>query len=305
MKKKVQHYVFQAYLKPWANNGQICCLRNGKIFFSNLSGVACERFFYKLQDLTPEEVRLIDQTLIEGSAEPLRALQRRFLYWYSLPLEMRKDAEHQAESKLTSALDEIIVNAGEDYHQQIENSLLVFLNSMLAGDTGFYSDDRQAVQFLYALSVQFTRTKQVREAALAQFGAIFNGCDVRRVFGVLSYLIAMSVGQGLFIDRKRFRLILIENSTDTPFITADQPIINLHGTPDGKPPEKLEFFYPLSPTKAMLFVEASTKLSDAPISAIAVNNYNVLLVQNSHEQVFSNSEEYLNSIRGVVKREKG
>jgi hypothetical protein len=263
-------------------------------------GVACERFFYKLQDLTPGEVRLIDQTLIEGSPEPLRTLQRRYLSWYSLPLEMRKDAEDHAESKLTSALDEIIVNAGEDYHQQIEGSLLVFLNSMLSGDASFYSDDRQAVQFLYTLSMQFTRTKRVREAALAQFGTTFNGCDVRRVFGVLSYLIAISVGQSLFINRRRFRLVLIENSTDTPFITADQPIINLHGTPDGKTPEQLEFFYPLSPTKAMLLVEASTKPNDAPISPLAVNNYNVRMVENSHEQVFSNSEEYLKAIAQVV-----
>jgi hypothetical protein len=212
---------------------------------------------------------------------------------------MRRHAEDQAESKFRLALDEMIANAGEDYHQQIEDSLLVFLKSMLAGDTNFYSDDRQAAQFLYALSAQFTRTKQVREAAIAKMGTTFNGCDVRRVFGVLSYLIAMGVGQSLFIDRKRFRLVLIENSTDTPFITADQPIINLRGTPHGKPPEQLEFFYPLSPTKTMLFVDASTKLRDAPISALAVNNYNVRMVENSHEQVFSNSEEYLKAIARV------
>jgi len=52
-------------------------------------------------------------------------------------------------------------------------------------------------------------------------------------------------------------------------------------------------------------VEASTRVNDAPISVIAVNNYNVLMVENSHEQVFSNSEEYLNSIKSVVKRERG
>ena len=59
-KKKNQHYVFQAYLKPWAENDLIYCLRDGKIFRPNLAGVACERFFYQLQDLTSEEIQLVE-----------------------------------------------------------------------------------------------------------------------------------------------------------------------------------------------------------------------------------------------------
>jgi hypothetical protein len=101
---------------------------------------------------------------------------------------------------------------------------------MLAGNTDFYSDDEQAAQFLYALCVQFTRTKQAREAAVAQIGTDFHGCDVRRVMSVLSVLMATALGQGLYRDRKEYRLLLLDNNTDTPFITADQPIINLQAT---------------------------------------------------------------------------
>jgi len=95
---------------------------------------------------------------------------------------------------------------------------------------------------------------------------------------------------------------LLDNDTDTPFITADQPIINLEATHTGKPPDRLEFFYPLSPRRAMLLLELLTRQNDFPISAVSVNHYNMMMVQNSYEQVFSNSEEYLSSIRNVVKR---
>jgi hypothetical protein len=213
---------------------------------------------------------------------------------------MKRHFASGAEPTFMSALDELIVNFGEDYHEQIENSLLTFLNSMLAGNAEFYLDSKQAAKFLYALSVQYTRTKQVREAALSQIGTTFNDCDTRRVWSALSHIMAMKIGESLYIDRQRFSLVLIDNDTDTPFITADQPIINLHATFTGKPPDRLEFFYPLSPQRAMLLVEASSRISDQPISAVSVNSYNVRMIQNSHEQVFSNSEEYLASVRHLV-----
>ena len=50
----------------------------------------------------------------------------------------------------------------------------------------------------------------------------------------------------------------------------------------------------------MLLVESSSNWGDAPITPISVNNYNVLMAKNSHEQVFSNSGEYLDSIKNVV-----
>lgn len=106
----------------------------------------------------------------------------------------------------------------------------------------------------------------------------------------------MAVAHSLYIDRSNFNLVLVDNDTGTPFLTGDQPIINLQHTHAGKPPEKFELYYPLSPTKAMFFVESSNKRGDFPFSAVSVNNYNMMIVKNSHEQVFSNSEQYLRNI---------
>jgi hypothetical protein len=304
VKKKLQHYVFQAYLKPWSNNEQIYCLREGKIFPSNLRGVACERFFYALQDLTPDEVKLIEETLIDKSSEPLRRHQKYFLDLCLGLLKIKKNVLNHPDSGFTSVVEELVTNAREDYHQIVEDDLLPFLNLMLEGNTDFYLENAQAAKFLYALSVQFTRTKQVRETAAQQIGSTFNGCDIRRVISVISDIIAMGIGQSLYIDKDQFKLILIDSDTD-PFIASDQPIINLHATFDGKPPGKLEFFYPLSPHKAMLLVEASSKKVSSLVSAVSVNNYNILIAQNSHEQVFSNSEEYLNTIRHVISSGSG
>ena len=292
-------------MKPWAEDEKIYCLREAKVFRSNLEGVACERFFYKVDGLSPDEIKLIEQVIIEQSPEYSKTAIRRFLTLYSLAPELKRLYSDRLAPDSLSNLDDLIANFSEDYHEKIENKLLVFLNSMLAGNIDFYSDRKQAGDFLYAICLQYTRTKQVREALLSQIGTTFIGCDVKRLFGPLSHIIAMKLAESLYCDRQRFTVILIDNSTDTPFLAADQPIVNLHATFDGKPPERIEFFYPLSPAKAMLLVDSPNGADQQPISAVSVNRYNVLMIQNSHEQVFSNSGEYLASIAPVTRNKLG
>jgi hypothetical protein len=296
---KNQHYVFRAYLKPWAEEGLIYCLRGGQIFRPNLTGVACERFFYRLQDLTPQELQLIEKLFSDHPSEALKTAQRSFMSLYSFPTKLKKRLA-DTDPRFRSALDRAIAEGEEDYHQRIEDSLLVFLNKMLAGNTDFYSDSEQSANFLYALCVQYTRTKQIREALVGQIGTDFGGCDVRRMTSVLASLAAMAVAYSLYMDRKTFKLVLLDNNTDTPLITADQPIVNLRHDHTGKPPEKFELYYPISPRKAMLLVESSSGRADFPLSAVSVNGYNMMMINNSHEQVFSNSEEYLNGIKSFV-----
>jgi hypothetical protein len=163
-----QHYVFQAYLKPWAEGGLIYCLREGRNFRLNLTGVACKRFFYRFQDLTPHELQLIERVFSNHPSESLRAAQRDFMSLYSFPTKLRGRLSDGADPRLLDALDRAIAEGEEDYHQKIEDSLLVFLKKMLEGNTDFYSDNEQSASFLYALCVQYMRTKQVREAAVGQ-----------------------------------------------------------------------------------------------------------------------------------------
>jgi hypothetical protein len=151
-------------------------------------------------------------------------------------------------------------NSIEDYHGAIEENLLRFLKAMLDGDIGFYSNDKDVAEFFYAIAVQYTRTKQMRESALLNFGEqTIRGVDTRRVWPVISELIAMELGLNLYTRKDWYRLVLVENDSDTPFITGDQPVINIHGEQEvGKVPDKAKFFYPLSPARAMLLVEPET-----------------------------------------------
>lgn len=93
---------------------------------------------------------------------------------------------------------------------------------------------------------------------------------------------------------------LLEYATPVPFVTADQPIINLAAEPkDTTPPERFELFYPLLPMKALLLVESSSEF--LPEGAFASEEFvrirNLRMATDSYRQVFSVSSEQLEAVR--------
>jgi len=185
--------------------------------FSGESGwVACERFFYEIQNLTPREIEVVTGLFSDHPSQSLKQSQKDFLSIYLQPLILRNELDANAPRRIREALDRIIREGEESLHQKIEDKLLIFIRKMLAGDTSFYSDNEQAAKFLHAICVQYTRTKQIRESAAQLIGESFKGCDVRRMMSVLAPLMAMAVGLSLYGDRENFDLVLLENETDTP-----------------------------------------------------------------------------------------
>ena len=305
-RKKKHHYVFQSYLKPWSKDKQIWCLRNGEIFASNLEGVACERFFYQSYPLTEEEREFVTKTMIEveGTPERLKELLYRLLDLYCFGHKIKNSLAASAvpnSDAVVRELDAFIERGAEDWLAGVETDFVPFLERLREGNTAFYDDPKEAMVFIFGLCVQFSRTKQVREAALSVIGQEVDGRSVLHMMSVMAHLIAIRASHSLFCDRKSFKVAVIENESDTPFITTDQPVINLHGNanPASAPPERLEFLYPVSPIRAMLFLEKGTSIQ-LKIGGISVNNYNVLMAQHSHEQILANSKEYLESFSKVI-----
>lgn len=116
---------------------------------------------------------------------------------------------------------------------------------------------------------------------------------MRRMANVLCHIAAVNVAGTVFRERDHFRVVLLDNATPVPFITGDQPVINLHANESrALLHDQFELYYPLSPTKAMALVHLDNHL-DSAVTAEAVRRYNALIVEESHVQVYSNSRELL------------
>jgi hypothetical protein len=165
---------------------------------------------------------------------------------------------------------------------------------MLAGRADFYSDPKACYKFLYAICVQYFRTKKMRD----RIGAVPTptpGSDIRRVAGLFTLVSAMKVAYRLYEERDHRKILHFENPTAIPLITGDQPVINLHASYGKSVPQDLELYYPLSPTRAMALVKASTRIPKT-LTEDAVRQFNDQMVKSSHEQVFSNSVQHLESL---------
>lgn len=114
------------------------------------------------------------------------------------------------------------------------------------------------------------------------------------------HIVASNVGRSLFADRNEYRIAILENPTDVPFITADQPIVNIAAKPYGiEAPGKFDLFYPLSPTKAMLLTGrgSDNHVLDRVLTKISVNLYNWRMAAHSYEEIYGSTAQVLEKIR--------
>lgn len=295
MKKKKQHYVWKKYLRAWATNEKIACLRDGVLFESNLEGVAQERYFYKLKELTSEDLNFIKVFAIDQARPHLQKLHKNFIEDYGLVFKLRKRVEKVGSSlEIDKELDEAIHNLEEELHSGIETAGHDYLECILKEDLSFYSDVDKSAQFLYFLAVQYMRTKRMKQTVFYTIKKLNPSYEAQfeRTWNLLSHIFAINIGASIYAERSKFNMILLKNDSPKEFITADQPVVNScvqDGSPT--PPEKVELYYPVSPRLAVLITEdekkAGMKCSD--LCEDDVNLYNKLMVENSLEQLYATS----------------
>src|SRR5216684_1697211 len=168
MKVRGQHYVWRFYLEPWAAGDQLYCRRAGEVFAASPEKVAKQRDFYRLRDLTSRDVRFVQMLAIDPSPDHLKPLHVNLLTTFAVipRLKALADAASPEDSAAQNALEEAVNNTEELLHGDIEDSAIVYLKSMLNGDTEFYQDDKEVTGFFYFLCVKYMRTKRGREATM-------------------------------------------------------------------------------------------------------------------------------------------
>jgi hypothetical protein len=301
--KKLHHKVPRFYLKAWdeksrsVEQAQVFCLQNGVIQLTNVRNVAAENHFYRLRELSESDVSFIRKVAIDDSPESLKPYHERLVLLLSLPHRVRKELQTSGaatEEGLTQ-LDGLIAEMNEDIHTSIEENFKPFLNSMLAGDSTFYADAPKAANFFRGIAAQYLRTDVVKKSRTIWKNIL------DRVANVLVHIYAVNVGFNLYADREQYTIALLENHTEVPFVTGDQPVINIASSPkESKPPKKFELYYPLSPAKAMLLVEPSSANlpNNLSVSTMSVHVYNSHMAAHSYQQIYGSSRQVLESLRG-------
>jgi hypothetical protein len=214
-----------------------------------------------------------------------------------LPFQIAEQVKHPRDRvKFEELLNDYASNVLEDYHAGIEASFISSLESALNGDISFYNDDERCIAFLHYLCTQYMRTKGIKERTIALCNAD-GSADLSRVWNLIIHMSAVNIGASLFLDRRQRTLVLIHNRTDVPFVTGDQPAINLKGTRP-RAPENLSIYYPISPKLALLLADVDEKplFPAEGLTPAQASILNGRLFEACYQQVFARSEEPLRAL---------
>jgi hypothetical protein len=238
--------------------------------------------------------------IIKDSPNGLKTSHEELLRAFSLPYMAKRQLEASglATPEAIAEIDRAIIELNERVHTSIEDDFRPFLGAMILGDLSFLKDLRNAAMFYKGLAVQYARTNHIKQTKLIMEPKRFR--QYLRIANPLVHIVASNLGLNLFAEREQHKIILLQNSTGIPFVTADQPVINIATSPrDTKPPSKFELYYPLSPTKAMLLLEPCSDFCPVNLSVpeTFVQLYNLRMAAYSYRQVFSSSPDVLKSVR--------
>jgi hypothetical protein len=302
VKKSRQHTVWQHYLKSWATDGRVFCLQDGRIFPTGTTVLAAERNFYKVQALTDQDVAIIKQIANLASLHPtVRKHHELFLNQVLSPSLFVKRYRERLKNidRVDAALEIYNTNIVDDYHTRIEGDFVPLLSSALRGDISWYDRELDCVTFCMFVAAQHLRTRRVKERVVERMRATM-ALDASRIWHILAVIVGFNVGCSLFRERKLRRLCLIENDTSVPFVTADQPVINLRA--DGEDaPEAMSIYYPISPKLALYSAEPGER-EEVPsrVDPALASALNLRIARSSLSQIYARTSESLQTLQSQL-----
>lgn len=252
LQKKIKHhYVWSNYLKRWSPNDRdvFYTTKKGKISFDSVKGIARENDFYRVNPLTEEHIEVIRQFSRNSSVY----MQKHHNLCLDRFLKFQNSSLKNIEAR-----EVFECNGLEDLHTFNEGEAQMVMQFLAKRDLGILDSDENMAKFCIYLGHQHTRTKTFRENVLCQTAALIGrdnpliGKLISECSWFLSYIFGMNFGASLFNTREKDKHCLLLNDTELPFVTSDQPVLNVFG-PMGRvnvlPPsdEELELYYPISP----------------------------------------------------------
>ena len=101
-----------------------------------MRNVAAQNYFYRLNELSAEDMEFVRKAFIEQSPEQLRPGHEYLLQVFILPHQAKRRIEQSGNEtpEYQKVLNEISTNANEKYHGSIEVAFKPLIDAMIAGD---------------------------------------------------------------------------------------------------------------------------------------------------------------------------
>ncbi|EZI34400.1 hypothetical protein BW31_01443 [Pantoea agglomerans] len=307
-----------------------------KTFRSGLMGVAQQNYFYELKVLSEVE-KMVAIILSTSKYELLNDNDPYFTIREveAINLAERIEASKPNSSYPSNYFNDLRRQLGEDKQSRYEEVGQKFIDLLLEEDANFYIDDRGRIDFTYFFIMQYVRTKAMRESLNNIFSDIkkdhsrlirlidfvskkakvhripfdkekaqreLERLDDNLVFSHVSPFIIYSTVDELvyaFAHLNKMNLYIVKAHQDINFITGDQPVINIHfhSSCSHQEVNDLEFYYPLSPSTAIILNFPNHDEWPDNLSKEQTIELNQKIYEAAHRQVYAFNAYAFQSLR--------
>ncbi|WP_349998767.1 DUF4238 domain-containing protein [Stenotrophomonas lacuserhaii] len=296
-----QHTVWRKYLRAWATKEQVWCSMGVVSFRTGLMNVGQEKDFYRVRDMTDQDIALVHAAFVAPmNREIQRRAAERWLTDFNMLSRIRRHLESQG-IDAASELEPLYIEIEEKLHGDIERNALPLLERLLAAETFCLDDEDDYIVFVHFLMTQYFRTNRLLANVKRGMGDRFHG-TIERSMGALRHIFSTAAGFTLFAERSTMKPRMLLNDTNVPLITGDQPVINALAVdlPVDVAVQDCEFYYPLSPKKALV-ITASDRFSSGRITdAPQAQEFNRLIAVAAERQIYAASESDLTDVSCLV-----
>lgn len=224
---------------------------------------------------------------------------------------------------LESIIKEQKANTEEDFYSDYEGDGCKWINSIINGDTSFYYGGnsrnaqtengiylpiyQQREEFLNFLCIQYFRTNGMRNSIEKNIVDMIDitrevdrhnfNIDNIRPESILPHMIWLIQAKcSAALSGQGANLQVIRNDTSLPFITGDQPIINMKKKGGDVAPKEFVLYYPLSPKVAIIVNGSDSHKEKRLDKKIEVDELNCMILEHSYEYIVSNIQDVLDGI---------
>lgn len=297
MAQRRRRFLWRHYLVPWIKNRHIHCLQRGKLIFAGKKYFAIETDFYRLKELSSADFAAVRSRILQQSPPDLRAAHEGWLAVFTELFRLRdiNASSGRSDPALENKIKNAISNSEEELRASIEEGTASILGELRDRNTAFFAAEEGFSRFTRYLAAQYMRAKNIKASVLAAERGALPEFSLERAWHLMSHMHARNFDAVLARRRQDIRLTLLSTSPDAPFITGDQQVINTHETGAfARPaPDKLELYFPVSPSLAALVGDEADGPRPATLNVgpTDVDRYNRLMLDAAHEQVFSTGDD--------------
>lgn len=202
-------------------------------------------------------------------------------------------------------------NLVENLHTAHENMVLPILAALAEERLDVLQDKQRMIEFMAFFGHQITPTKSFRDSYLrvqprGNSREIDVADAIKHAWWFISYMLGMNIGLSLFAWREQTGQALLINDSEVPFITSDQPVVNVHSCvseTELSPPAHADFYYPISPRVAYIICDSERFASGKnAVDESTVVELNTKIAAQAMVHIIGDSENAIHPFRTHIGR---